>query len=723
MQSKQMFFFIFCFFLPILLFSQTETAKKGVLDLRNEKNLQDKVIALDGEWEFHYQGFLNNIELNNKTKKSYRNVPSNSWNDELWEGEKITAFGFATYRLKVLLPIKFPFKLAIRSYEQSSAYILYIDGQKVMEQGKLGKNSIDTQAGTGSHLENFVLTNANNEIEIIIHISNFEHRKGGLWHSLFLGEEKKIHQVQDNEVLLDVFLLGSLLMMAFYHLLLFVLRPKDFSVLYFSICCLIFLIRLSVTGEVFLEKMLPSLSWEFKYKLEYGSLYCSIMFLALFMSSIFPKEYAKKFINIVVVSNLFFTSLVLVFDVVVYSHTLIYFYIFTLCVIVFSFYAIVKSIINQRKGAFIFLVGVCILYAGAINDILFSSLIVNTFYALPICFLLFFFSQATLLALRSADAFKKVEILSSELITTNQGLEKAVEIRNQELSNTNANLKQVIEELHVNLETINTQQKEIYQKNKDLIDSLEYAKRIQTAILPNLTQIEQKLNDFFIYYEPKDIVSGDFYYFTSIENKIILAAVDCTGHGVPGAFMSLIGKELLDKIILEKNIIQPNLILNELHIEIRKTLKQETTDNRDGMDISLVCIDNDKKIMTFAGAKNPIYFIQNQQWHEIKGDAYPIGGVQREIKREFSLHTIDIQSDTTFYLFSDGFQDQFGGELGKKYLTKNFKLLLQNQQEKPLTEQKTNLQRTMKNWRTNQHESNDDILVIGVKLDKKIVTI
>ncbi|WP_375560892.1 SpoIIE family protein phosphatase [Bernardetia sp. OM2101] len=259
---------------------------------------------------------------------------------------------------------------------------------------------------------------------------------------------------------------------------------------------------------------------------------------------------------------------------------------------------------------------------------------------------------------------------------------------------------------------------DIEDKNRQITSSITYAKRIQEAMLPNIVNIQKALPESFVFFRPRDIVSGDFYFFHHFpeEQKTILAAVDCTGHGVPGAFMSMIGNENLSKIVGENHVTSPAKILNQLNKGITTALHKDETNIHDGMDLAIVCIDKKAKTLTFAGAKNPIFYIQNNNLEVIKGDKMPIGGSEREHKNDFTEHVIDISIPTTFYIFSDGFQDQFGGERGRKFMVKNFRELLFEIHTEDTAEQKQILYQTFKNWIGIEHNPVDDVLVIGGKI-------
>ncbi|GIV29649.1 MAG: hypothetical protein KatS3mg028_0715 [Bacteroidia bacterium] len=269
-------------------------------------------------------------------------------------------------------------------------------------------------------------------------------------------------------------------------------------------------------------------------------------------------------------------------------------------------------------------------------------------------------------------------------------------------------------------EKVKERTKELANKNQEILSSIEYAKRIQQAILPTNQYIQSVLPNAFILYMPKDIVSGDFYWVYELpvkhesEKSVIVAAVDCTGHGVPGALMSMIGSNLLNQIVIEKNIPHPEKILQEMNKGVQTALKQGQSDikTNDGMDASIARIFKNGKIQ-WAGAYRPLVIITVRgEIIKIEGDKYPIGGVQMDADRNYTLHTFDLQKGDSVYLFSDGYADQFGGDKGKKMMMKRFLQLLQEIHLKPLDEQKEILKTFFNQWKSH-HEQVDDVLVIG----------
>ena len=270
------------------------------------------------------------------------------------------------------------------------------------------------------------------------------------------------------------------------------------------------------------------------------------------------------------------------------------------------------------------------------------------------------------------------------------------------------------------VEKVNTelaaQKKVIEVVNKNITDSINYAKKIQEAILPKPTKLDELKESVAILYLPKDVVSGDFYWYEKVGNKLIFATADCTGHGVPGAFMSMIGVNNLNQIIVENKITSPDKILKELNIAIKKVLKQddEDSESRDGMDISISCFDLDKKIISYAGAFRPLLYIRNNELHEIKGSRQPIGG-SAPIDFNYELHEFEYIKNDVYYMFSDGFPDQFGGTKGKKFMNKQLKdVFMKIYQKEPLI-QKELLKEELMNWMGN-NEQIDDVLIMCVKI-------
>jgi serine phosphatase RsbU (regulator of sigma subunit) len=263
-------------------------------------------------------------------------------------------------------------------------------------------------------------------------------------------------------------------------------------------------------------------------------------------------------------------------------------------------------------------------------------------------------------------------------------------------------------------EAVSRMNLELQSKNKDITDSIEYAKRIQLAILPNLSILKEQFPESFVFYLPRDIVSGDFYWFTQKGPYFIIALVDCTGHGIPGAFMSMIGSTLLNKIVFDYDVTKPSEILSHLNKDINTSLHQEESSDssHDGMDIALCVIDRNAKTLKFAGAGRPLMIVRDGKLMEYKTNKGGIGGVYNNIFPVFDEIAINLEQKDSVYLFSDGFTDQFNESGGAKFSTKRMRALLAEIGHLPMKEQGIKVHDAFFNWKGSEFQF-DDVLVMG----------
>jgi serine phosphatase RsbU (regulator of sigma subunit) len=251
-------------------------------------------------------------------------------------------------------------------------------------------------------------------------------------------------------------------------------------------------------------------------------------------------------------------------------------------------------------------------------------------------------------------------------------------------------------------------------QKKELTDSLQYARNIQKTILPSYEKVSYLFPENFVLFLPRDIVSGDFYWVQKIDNNIIFTVGDCTGHGVPGAFMSILGIIFLNEITNHTPLLPANQILNALRERIMKTLNQTGKDReqKDGMDLAL-CIYNEKdKTLQYSGANNSLYHFHNNELNQVKPDRMPIG-VSGFYEESFTNNILQINKNDRVYLFTDGYADQFGGDHDEKYKIKRFRQLLSNIQQYSMPVQKKKLEEAHKNWK-GENEQIDDILILGI---------
>lgn len=301
-------------------------------------------------------------------------------------------------------------------------------------------------------------------------------------------------------------------------------------------------------------------------------------------------------------------------------------------------------------------------------------------------------------------------------------INQELEEKNEAILERNEEITQQKEEILAQRDEIEEQRDEIQKQNNAITDSIMYARRIQNAILPRKDSLNEIFKDYFIFYLPRDIVSGDFYWATKKNGKTIVVVSDCTGHGVPGAFMSMLGVSFLNEIVAKSDLSSAALILEELRSMVKTTLSQtgRKDEAKDGMDMVLCIFDETNRKMQFAGANNPIYLIRDKELVKYNPDKMPIGIFI--IDQPFTNKEIELKENDSIYMFTDGYVDQFGGVKGKKYNSKNLKELLVDISEKPMSQQKNHIKERYYNWISDKnqpegkHAQVDDILVFGIKI-------
>jgi len=306
---------------------------------------------------------------------------------------------------------------------------------------------------------------------------------------------------------------------------------------------------------------------------------------------------------------------------------------------------------------------------------------------------------------RIIDQLRENEKLKDKV---NRELEQKVVERTREISEQK-------EEIESQRDEIEVQRDLVFAQKKEITDSIAYAQRIQAAILPHKSYLDQVIPEYFVLFKPRDIVSGDFYWIKELDSSIVIVVADCTGHGVPGAFMSMLGITLLNELFVEGRSIKPGEILEELRTKVKAMLVQEGSirDQKDGMDMAIAIINKEKKELQFAGAYNPLYLIRQGELIELKGDKQPIGIHWQET--EFKNHVVGLKENDSIYVFSDGYVDQYGGEHRKRFKTGKFKNLLLSVQSESLEKQKQEIEKTFETWRGDT-EQIDDVCVVGVRV-------
>jgi len=557
-------------------------------------------------------------------------------------------------------------------------------------------------------------------LEIVIQVADFY--KGGsysgLTRKIAFGQTNQIYQQQRRIDFLRFALIGILLLITLYHLFIFTYNKHEFSYLFFSLISIICCWRVLYTSGVLVD-FLPYV-WNFRFA--FFPIFAYPPLMAVFFYLLYRKEVNKRFVYTTLIVGLIFIPFTLASSPNSLNRLEPLSIAFSLAVIFYFLgYSLIKAINRKREGAIYAYVGTFVLFVSNIHDALYSQGLIVGFgmYISEFGFGLYIVMQAFNLAKNFSITLKNNVILNNELEYQNKNLEGIVNSRTKTIEDQKRSLEEQNQSLNLQKIEIQKQNDDLFQKNKEITESINYGKRIQSALLTPETYISELLHENFILYKPKDIVSGDFYWVKQVNQYIIVAAVDCTGHGVPGAFMSMLGLSFLNEIIQRREITQANQILNELRNQVKYSLRQhgQRDESKDGMDIALCVIDLKNKLIQFSGANNPLYVIReingSPELIEIKGDRMPIG-FYHGLDKTFTNNELQIEMGDTIYIFTDGFIDQIGGKEGKKFLSKNFKDLLLENYLLSMHEQKVTLDETIQEWMAGQPQR-DDILVIGIR--------
>ncbi len=669
--------------------------QKGILDLRNYHF--KKHLILEGEWGFYPELYVEPATFYPKDFDDAHllQVPG-VWGSQKINGKKLMNDNYASYALNILVKRDAP-SLSFKIPSLGTAYTMYANGKCIAKSGTIGK----IQSETIPHIIPQIadLPHSVDTLHIVLHIANFHHRDGGFWFPIMLGKSQDIESYRNRNVAIQLLLAGCFLIMAFYHIGIFLLRKKDISALYFSLVSISLGIRLVLTDERYLLHLFPNLSWFITFRIEYITIYSSLAMYVMFFYSIYPHEFNKRIAWITQIICGVLVLIIFVTPTTFFTQFLLLTHIFIILSGFYAWYVLMNAIQNKREASWIFLIGFSVFFLAITHDILYdSNLIYSTGYLASYGLLFFIFSQSFALSVKYTRNFLQTE-----------NLYRTLEVKVSERT-------QVLED----------QKKVIQKKNDNIKSSINYASRIQQAILGDTKSITSNFKDSFILLQPKDIVSGDFYWYTEIKrtgvNSLgedhktlffkVLAVADCTGHGIPGAFMTVLGSTLLDEIINENRITSPSKTLDLLDKKLLMKLQKQGVN--DGMDIGLIIIDDENKKISFAGAHNPLFYIRNNELTEIKGASFPIGSSQYKTKKKFENHVINYQDGDMFYLFSDGYQDQQGWENGRKYYKKYFRELLLKIHQLPCDKQREELIKEFETWKGNMVQT-DDILVVGMR--------
>lgn len=714
---RRVFWFLLVFLVGVNSVKAVDKPKiiNGVLDLRGGGLEQFAEIDFTGEWELYWQqfvdydDFLSDSSLEPTTLITVPEV----WNTASVDGELIPAHGYATYRIRVFID-NTEEPLAIKFGSISSAFKVFINDKYIRGAGVIATNAEDAVPGYSTGVSIFQAPA--DTFDIIIQVSNFHYCKGGVWNNITtIGKAEEIQSSWQNAMELLLLLLGCIVIIGFYYLGIYHLNRSFRSAIFFTMFCVVIGVRAVSINEIYLLKLIPTFSWVLLAKLEYLTLNLGTIIFVLLIEEILPKFRLKRFSLVVYALNAVSVLVIVLTSVNFFSSLLIYFQIALLLGCGYALYLAIRASVKGERLAQILIVGMLVLVVAVLNDMLYVNRVIYTTYLTTYGFMFFVLSQAYMLSYQFQRMFYETKKLADDLEHINQNLEKTVELRTQEIQSQNNKLLEQNEEITAQRDNIEKQHTIVKKQKQVITDSINYAQRIQHAVLPSDNKFAGHLKDFFILYKPRDIVSGDFYWFTSRENKVIIVVADCTGHGVPGAFMSMLGMAFLAEVSRMSEVTSPADMLEFMREKVKQSLHQydERSLQKEGMDMSLCVYNKDTQTIEYAGAYSPLYIIRNNDVIVYKGDRQPVAVYLKE--RAFTNNTIKVEQGDRFYMFSDGYADQVAEGSLKKFMPKNFRNLLLENHQLPMEEQKEKLEKTLSEWK-GQGAQIDDILVMGFEL-------
>lgn len=688
--------------------------------------LPDEEVELDNGWRYKFgdNPLWSKVDFNDQDWDVFSDDSSSTYYDDTLDSYR----GLAWFRKKIIVTNEMAGIPVALDVHVLNAGELWIDGKKMKSFGILGIGGKGEESGftlkkdplihtfttPGEHLIAFRLSNfleSENESRIQIGLN-----PGITGFDIDIHQtEAYIRELTDySEIFIPIFYSGLFIALSVFHLILFLFYRKNIINLHYSLYT--FLLFVVFFGVYSLLNGTDFAGTQRIFMLEAMAMYLSPMFSLAILYQVFYKKLLKVFwvfLSLILAGTVFFffTDLkdlaTVIFSVVMIS------------LLIENIRVYIVAWRKKKDGSRIFIFGILLPPIGTAVLAIISNVLESTRFDSAARFiddnLASFFGYTLLLS----ASISMTVYLARDFARLNKKLQQQLKEIKQLYDKTivqERERKEILENQKLELERLVAERtSELQEKNRDITDNLRYARRIQAAILPQEKEIEKAFGKFCLIYLPKDIVSGDFYACFRHDNKLIFGVADCTGHGVTGAFMSMIGSSLLNQIIMERGITTPSRILNHLHEGLSEAIKQGETEITDGLDIALCSLDLEKNTVHFAGANRPLWLIREGTIQEIKGDKFGIGGFRSQADTSFTDHEHHLKEGDVLYLFTDGYADQFGGPDGKKMLSRRFREKLISMSDLPLEEQEKQLLNWFNNWKGN-HEQIDDVLVFGIKI-------
>jgi len=703
--------------------------EKGFLDLSSWNFEEDGLVNLNGQWAFYWEKLLESedFESYDSIKAEYISVPG-GWATKGSEGIEYPEFGYATYRLKIKIPDKnADYSFIFMSIFTSAS--LWVNGTFCFENGKVASSEEQSKPKFTTNFYSPVTYSKDSDtLDIIIQVADYSYGgpAAGLRRKISFGPDDQINNQRIRTNSINSFLIGVLLLIALYHLFLYLYRTKEVSYLIFAVLSLVVVSWTIYSSGMFLD--------HFSYEgyLAFGHFAPALFppLLVLFFYFLYRDEVHKIVLYAFLIIALIFLMIIWTSSATTISNIFLVFSMNIMIPLAYLLgYSLLKAVLRKRPGSLLMYLSVLIMLASQMHDAFLSNSFIKGFgfYISSYGFVLLIILQSLVLAQMFSLTFRKNINLTINLEKIVRERTKTIDEQKTVLEKQNLDVLRQKEEIQLQNEELNLRNEEIeaqrdfaHKQNEEITDSINYAQRIQSAMLPPASYISELLHENFILYKPRDIVSGDFYWIKQVNQYVVIAAADCTGHGIPGAFMSILGIGYLNEIVQRGEITQANQVLDKLRKQIKNALRQHggRDESKDGIDMALCVLDLKNNMLQYSGANNPLYLIRGidreAELIEYKADRMPLGYYYGK-DLSFTNHDIKLDPGDTFYLFSDGFMDQKGGKENKKYMSRRFRDLLLKIQDQPMLDQKDILYKALCEW-MGPNSQTDDILVIGVRV-------
>lgn len=689
----------------VLANHQATKASNGFIDLSNLDVNSFKSTSINGEWLFFADTLINPNQIN----QALLELPYSNINVPTHRKETKNSY-YGTYYLLLKLDSNFN-QVCINTLTIYSAARIYVNNNLVGNIGVPTQTIETTEPGLLLHTHPFLPKQEN---QIVIHYSNFHREKNGLANNINLVTPKFQIQQAAVRVLKYAIILGTILFIIFNQINYFFIRRNNRTSFYFGIASLMISIYIVFMSLYYLGILIPEFTPNFNVALKTWRLsyYMTVCFFALYIYSLFPTIYHKVILYFIIGYTSFSTFLTLFFSLHISSLNFNVFMYFTLLA---GAHGILMGIIGKiRKidDSGLFLFGFGFFIATVINDILHNLLLIRSVNLLDVGIFGMMLTQAQIINSKLNRSLLRSENLSNHLQFVNANLEGLVSERTEEIEEQKT-------EIEAQRDFALSQHKLIAIQKKTITDSINYAREIQQAVLPDEETLKKYFSDSFILFKPKDFVSGDFYWIRHIDiNKkpyLLFCAADCTGHGVPGALLSMLGMSLLGEIASRNKTTQASDILELLREKFKQTLSthSERENSSDGMHITLCLVNKETGELNYSGAFQALYHIRNNHVTKIKGTNCIIGNYMYEIP--FENHTIQLEPDDRLYLFTDGFADQMADNGQGRFMQKRLIKLLTSFDGEVCLNQRNRLEQEFEAWK-GSFEQIDDVLVMGVKV-------